>query len=156
LLTNHISPGVDEAAYVKAGFLNAIITGDAHSKAIDKVDAVKLLGMMLGGYNVSALIEALKHKDVAVAQEACDQLKNTLLVYDSFNDVKDLMDEGNSYAKELIESWANAEWFKRRKKLPEELKVTVFRVPGEPIRMILVLQAKLLQEVIYHCMQIVC
>jgi len=131
LLTNHISPGVDEAAYVKAGFLNAIITGDAHSKAIDKVDAVKLLGMMLGGYNVSALIEALKHKDVAVAQEACDQLKNTLLVYDSFNDVKDLMDEGNSYAKELIESWANAEWFKRRKKLPEELKVTVFRVPGE-------------------------
>ena len=131
LLTNHISPGVDEAAYVKAGFLNAIITGDAHSKAIDKVDAVKLLGMMLGGYNVSPLIEALKHKDVAVAQEACDQLKNTLLVYDSFNDVKDLMDEGNSYAKELIESWANAEWFKRRKKLPEELKVTVFRVPGE-------------------------
>jgi aconitate hydratase 2/2-methylisocitrate dehydratase len=131
LLKNHVSPGVDEAAYVKAGFLNAIITGDAHSKVIDKVDAVKLLGMMLGGYNVSPLIEALKHEDVAVAQEACDQLKNTLLVYDSFNDVKDLMDEGNAYAKELIESWANAQWFKRRKKLPEELKVTVFRVPGE-------------------------
>lgn len=131
LLKNHVSPGVDEAAYVKAGFLNAIITGDAHSKAIDKVDAVKLLGMMLGGYNVSPLIEALKHDDVAVAQEACDQLKKTLLVYDSFNDVKDLMDEGNAYAKELIESWANAEWFTKRKKLPEELKVTVFRVPGE-------------------------
>ena len=131
LLKNHVSPGVDDAAYVKAAFLNAIITGDAHSKAIDKVEAVKLLGMMLGGYNVSPLVEALKHEDVAVAQEACDQLKNTLLVYDSFNDVKDLMDEGNSYAKELIESWANAEWFKSRKKLPEELKVTVFRVPGE-------------------------
>ncbi len=131
LLKNHVSPGVDDAAYVKAAFLNAIIVGDAHSKAIDKVDAVKLLGMMLGGYNVSPLVEALKHKDVAVAQEACDQLKNTLLVYDSFNDVKDLMDEGNSYAKELIESWANAQWFKSRKKLPEELKVTVFRVPGE-------------------------
>ncbi len=131
LLKNHVSPGVDDAAYVKAAFLNAIITGDAHSKAIDKVEAVKLLGMMLGGYNVSPLVEALKHEDVAVAQEACDQLKNTLLVYDSFNDVKDLMDEGNTYAKELIESWANAEWFKSRKKLPEELKVTVFRVPGE-------------------------
>ena len=131
LLKNHVSPGVDDAAYVKAAFLNAIITGDAHSKAIDKVEAVKLLGMMLGGYNVSPLVEALKHEDVAVAQEACDQLKNTLLVYDSFNDVKDLMDEGNSYAKELIESWANAEWFKSRKKLPQELKVTVFRVPGE-------------------------
>ena len=131
LLKNHVSPGVDDAAYVKAAFLNAIITGDAHSKAIDKVEAVKLLGMMLGGYNVSPLVEALKHEDVAVAQEACDQLKNTLLVYDSFNDVKDLMDEGNSYAKELIESWANAEWFKSRKKLSQELKVTVFRVPGE-------------------------
>ncbi len=131
LLKNHVSPGVDDAAYVKAAFLNAIIVGDAHSKAIDKVDAVKLLGMMLGGYNVSPLVEALKHEDVAVAQEACDQLKNTLLVYDSFNDVKDLMDEGNSYAKELVESWANAQWFKSRKKLPEELKLTVFRVPGE-------------------------
>ncbi len=131
LLKNHISPGVDDAAYVKAAFLNAIITGDAHCKIIDKVDAVKLLGKMLGGYNVNPLVEALKSEDVAVAQEACDQLKKTLLIYDSFNDVKDLMDEGNLYAKEVIKSWANAEWFTSRKKLPQELKVTVFRVQGE-------------------------
>ncbi len=131
LFKNHISPGVDDAAYVKAAFLNAIIVGDAHSKAIDKVDAVKLLGRMLGGYNVAPMVEALKSEDVAVAQEACDQLKDTLLVYDSFNDVKDLMDEGNSFAKELVESWANAEWFTKRKSLPEEIKLTVFRVPGE-------------------------
>ncbi len=131
LLKKHVSPGVDDAAYVKAGFLNAIITGDAHSKVIDKVDAIKLLGRMLGGYNVMPMIEALKNEDVTVAQEACDQLKSTLLVYDSFNDVKDLMDEGNSYAKELIESWANAQWFTKRNPLPKELKLTVFRVPGE-------------------------
>jgi len=131
LLKNHVSPGVDDAAYVKAGFLNAIIVGDAHSKVIDKVDAIKLLGKMLGGYNVMPMIEALKNEDVTVAQEACDQLKNTLLVYDSFNDVKDLMDEGNPYAKELIESWANAQWFTKRNPLPKELKLTVFRVPGE-------------------------
>ncbi len=131
LLKNYISPGVDDAAYVKAGFLNAIIVGDAHSKIIDKVDALRLLGKMLGGYNVTPMIEALKNEDVVVAQEACDQLKNTLLVYDSFYDVKDLMDEGNSYAKELIESWANAQWFTKRDPLPGELKATVFRVPGE-------------------------
>ncbi len=131
LFRNHVSPGVDDAAYVKAAFLNAIITGDAHSKAIDKVEAVKILGTMLGGYNVAPMVEALKSDDVAVAQEACDQLKNTLLVYDSFNDVKDFMDEGNQYAKELIESWANAEWFTKRNPLPKEIKLTVFRVPGE-------------------------
>ncbi len=131
LFKNHISPGVDDAAYVKAAFLNAIVVGDAHSKAIDKVDAVKLLGRMLGGYNVAPMIESLKSEDVTVSREACDQLKNTLLVYDSFNDVKDLMDEGNSFAKELIESWANAEWFTKRNPLPQEIKLTVFRVPGE-------------------------
>ncbi len=131
LLKNHVSPGVDDAAYVKAGFLNAIITGEATSKAIDKIEAVKLLGMMLGGYNVSPLVEALKNGDESISEEAANQLKKTLLVYNSFNDVKELMDSGNKYAKEVIESWANAEWFLGRDKLPEELKVTVFRVPGE-------------------------
>ncbi len=131
LLKNHINPGVDDAAYVKAAFLNAIITGDAHCKAIDKVDAVKILGTMLGGYNVGPLVEALKHEDPAVAQAAADELKHTILVYDAFNDVKDLMDEGNAFAKEVIESWANAEWFLSREPLPEEMKLTVYKVPGE-------------------------
>ncbi len=131
LLENHVSPGVDDAAYVKAGFLHAIITTEALSRAIDKLKAVKLLGKMLGGYNVAPLVEALKNSDESVAKEAANQLKHTLLVYNSFNDVKELMDKGNIQAKEVIESWANAEWFLDREPLKEEIKVTVFRVPGE-------------------------
>jgi len=131
LFKNHINPGVDDAAYVKAGFLNAIVTGDATCKAIDKVEAIKILGMMLGGYNVGPLVEALKSEHVEVAQAAADELKHTILVYDAFNDVKNLMDEGNAYAKEVIESWANAEWFTSKDPLPEEMTLTVFHVPGE-------------------------
>jgi len=131
LLKNRVPGGVDDAAYVKAAFLNAIVTGDAHCKALTKVDAIKILGKMLGGYNVGPLVEALKHPHVEVAQAAADELKNTILVYDAFNDVKDLMDEGNPFAKEVIESWANAEWFKNKEPLPEELTVTVYKVPGE-------------------------
>ncbi len=131
LLKNRVPGGVDDAAYVKAAFLNAIVTGDAHCKALTKVDAIKILGKMLGGYNVGPLVEALKHPHVEVAQAAADELKNTILVYDAFNDVKDLMDEGNPFAKEVIESWANAEWFTNKEPLPEEITVTVYKVPGE-------------------------
>jgi len=131
LLKNHVNPGVDDAAYVKAAFLNAIVVGDAHCKALTEVDAVKILGTMLGGYNVGPLVEALKHEDPAVAQAAADELKRTILVYDAFNDVKDLMDEGNAFAKEVIGSWAEAEWFLSRPELPVEMKLTVYKVPGE-------------------------
>ena len=131
LLKNRVPAGVDDAAYVKAGFLNAIVSGEASSKAIDKIEAIKILGSMLGGYNVGPLVEALKSDDKDIAQAAADELKNTILVYDAFNDVKDLMDKGNPYAKEVIESWANAEWFKNKEPLPKEIKLTVFKVPGE-------------------------
>ncbi len=131
LLENRVPAGVDDAAYVKAAFLNAIVQDDAHSHAIDKVKAVKILGKMLGGFNVGPLIEALKHNHVEVAQAAADELKNTILVYDSFNDVKELMDHGNPFAKEVIESWANGEWFLNKEPLAEEIKLTVFKVPGE-------------------------
>ena len=131
LLKNHINPGVDDAAYVKAAFLNAIVVGDAHCKAITKVDAIKILGAMLGGFNVGPLVNALKNPDVAVAQAAADELKNTILVYDAFNDVKDLMDEGNAFAKEVIESWANGEWFTNKPELEREITLTVYKVPGE-------------------------
>ena len=104
LLKNRVPAGVDDAAYVKAGFLNAIVVGDAQCKALTKVDAIQILGKMLGGYNVGPLVEALKSPHVEIAQAAADELKNTILVYDAFNDVKNLMDEGNSYAKEVIES----------------------------------------------------
>ncbi len=131
LLKNHVPAGVDDAAYVKAAFLNAIVTGDAHCKALTPVDAIKILGMMLGGFNVGPLVEALKSPHVEVAQAAADELKNTILVYDAFNEVKDLMDEGNMFAKEVIESWANAEWFTNKPPLAEEITLTVYKVPGE-------------------------
>ena len=131
LFENRIPAGVDDAAYVKAAFLNAIVQDDAHSHAIDKIHAIKILGKMLGGFNVGPLVEALKHNHVEVAQAAADELKNTILVYDSFNDVKELMDHGNPFAKQVIESWANGEWFTNKPELEKEITVTVYKVPGE-------------------------
>ncbi len=131
LLKNHVPAGVDDAAYVKAAFLNDIVQGNAKSSVITPLDAVKILGMMLGGYNVGPLIEALKSEDKEIAQAAADELKNTILVYADFETVKKLMEEGNPYAKEVIESWANAEWFYNKEPLAEEIIVTVYKVPGE-------------------------
>ncbi|MDZ7792800.1 MAG: bifunctional aconitate hydratase 2/2-methylisocitrate dehydratase [Spirochaetia bacterium] len=131
LFENHISPGVDDAAYVKAAFLKDIIRGKSASPAISELKAVRILGTMLGGYNVAPLIDALTHSDTAVAEAATEQLKNILLVYDYYQDVKYLMDRGNRYAKGVIDSWAKADWFNNRAPLPEELTVTVFKVPGE-------------------------
>jgi aconitate hydratase 2/2-methylisocitrate dehydratase len=127
LLFNRVPPGVDDASYVKAAFLNDVVQGKV-SCAITKTEAVETLGAMLGGYNVQPLIEALKVDEVA--QLAADKLKNTLLVYDSFNDVAELS-KSNSFAKEVVESWANAEWFINRPELADEITVTVYKVPGE-------------------------
>ncbi|MGC9351782.1 MAG: bifunctional aconitate hydratase 2/2-methylisocitrate dehydratase, partial [Sulfurovum sp.] len=106
LLKNKVPAGVDDAAYVKAAFLNALVHEDAHSHAIDRIEAVKILGAMLGGYNVGPLIDGLRNNNVAIAQEAADQLKNTILIYGDFEIVKELMDHGNPFAKQVIESWA--------------------------------------------------
>ncbi|MAC82522.1 MAG: bifunctional aconitate hydratase 2/2-methylisocitrate dehydratase [Arcobacter sp.] len=129
LFNNKINPGVDDAAYVKAAFLNDIVQGNVSCSVISKSEAVRILGTMMGGFNVVPLIDALKIDEVAAA--AANELKNTILVYDSFNDVKDLMDAGNSYAKEVIESWANAEWFTNKPALEEEMTLTVYKIPGE-------------------------
>lgn len=129
LFTNKINPGVDDAAYVKAAFLNDIVQGNVSCSVISKVQAIEILGTMMGGFNVSPLVEALKIADVADA--AAKELKNTILVYNSFNDVKDLMDAGNAKAKEVIESWANAEWFTNKPALEEEMTLTVYKIPGE-------------------------
>ena len=131
LFLNHINPGVDEAAYVKAAFLNDIVQGKTSSPAISKKRAVQILGTMLGGYNVKPLIDALSHEDEEIAKEAANQLKNILLVYDAFHDVEELAKAGNKYAQEVLESWANAEWFTSKKPLPESIKAVVFKVPGE-------------------------
>ncbi len=129
LLENRVPPGVDEAAYVKAAFLTAIVKGEATSPLLDKPKAVDLLGMMQGGYNIETLVELLD--DAELAEQAGEKLKRTLLMFDAFNDVKEKMDAGNAVAKAVIESWANAEWFTNKKKVPESTKMVVFKVTGE-------------------------
>ena len=129
LISNRVPAGVDEAAYVKAGFLSALAKGEATSPLIDRKHAVKLLGTMLGGYNINTLVELLD--DAELAEAAAEELKHTLLMFDAFHDVEEKMQAGNAHAKALIESWADAEWFKARKPVPEKLTVTVFKVPGE-------------------------
>ena len=107
LLANRIPPGVDEAAYVKAGFLSAIAQGEVTSPLISKQLAVELLGSMLGGYNISTLVGLLTDNDLAAS--AADQLCNTLLMFDAFYDVADLAKEGNIEAQRVLHSWADAE-----------------------------------------------
>ncbi|MCK5810037.1 MAG: bifunctional aconitate hydratase 2/2-methylisocitrate dehydratase [Cocleimonas sp.] len=129
LLTQRIPAGVDEAAYVKAGFLAAITTGEASSPLIDKKKATELLGTMLGGYNIVPLIAALE--DEEIASIAAQKLSHTLLMFDAFHDVKEKHDAGNTYATQIIQSWADAEWFTTHEKLAEKITVTVFKVTGE-------------------------
>ncbi len=129
LLTNRVPAGVDQAAYVKAGFLAAVAKGETSSPLVDKVAAVELLGTMLGGYNIAPLIEFLD--DEALAPTAAKALSHTLLMFDSFHDVKEKMDAGNAYAKQVMESWAAAEWYTSKPELAEKITVTVFKVPGE-------------------------
>lgn len=129
LFKNKVNPGVDDAAYVKAAFLNDVVQGNVACSVISKIDAIAILGTMMGGFNVTPLVDALKIDEVAEA--AAEQLKNTILVYDSFNDVKELADGGNAKAKEVIESWANAEWFTNKPALDEEITLTVYKIPGE-------------------------
>lgn len=130
LLINRVSPGVDEGAYIKAKFLDDIVKGRVYSPAITPKKAVEILGTMLGGYNVRPLVDALSHRDPEVAQAAANALKNTLLVYDAFNDIVELS-KTNRYAKQVVESWANAEWFLNRSPLEEKIVAIVFKVPGE-------------------------
>ena len=129
LLENRIPPGVDEAAYVKAGFLSAIAKGKDSSPLISKEKAIQLLGMMQGGYNVATLVEMLDEAEFS--ELAAEQLKHTLLVFDAFNDIQDKAKAGNANAKAVMDSWANAEWFTSRKKVEESLKMVVFKVTGE-------------------------
>ncbi|HEY9598255.1 MAG TPA: bifunctional aconitate hydratase 2/2-methylisocitrate dehydratase [Cyanophyceae cyanobacterium] len=130
LLRDRIPPGVDEAAYVKAGFLTAIAKGEITSPLISPQGAVDLLGTMMGGYNVQSLIDLLKSSDSLIAAEAATALSKTMLVFDAFHDVLTLSDV-NPYAKQVIDAWAEADWFIRRPKLAEAITVTVFKVPGE-------------------------
>ena len=129
LFTERVPAGVDQAAYVKASFLAAIADGEASSPLINDERAVEILGTMLGGYNIEPLIKALDNP--RLADEAVQALSHTLLMFDAFYDVKEKADAGNDYAKKIVQSWADAEWFTSKETLPEKLTVTVFMVPGE-------------------------
>ncbi|HDM8289230.1 TPA: bifunctional aconitate hydratase 2/2-methylisocitrate dehydratase [Yersinia enterocolitica] len=129
LLINRVPPGVDEAAYVKAGFLAAIAKGEAHSPLITPEKAIELLGTMQGGYNIHPLIDTLDNEKLApIAGKA---LSHTLLMFDNFYDVEEKAKAGNPHAKKIMQSWADAEWYLSRPPLAEKITVTVFKVTGE-------------------------
>ncbi len=128
LIANRTPAGVDQAAYVKAAFLSDIANGTVTSPLISAEKAVQLLGTMLGGYNVQALVALL---DTPMAAAAVKALSQTILMFDAFHDVDEKMKAGNLHAKKLIESWANAEWFTNAPVLAKEIKVVVFKVDGE-------------------------
>lgn len=129
LITNRVPPGVDEAAYVKAAFLSDIVKGETAAPLIDKAHAIKLLGMMLGGYNIETLVNALDSTELAPL--AAKELKHTLLMFDAFHDVEEKAKSGNVQAKEVMQSWADAEWFTSRDKVADSIKMRVFKVTGE-------------------------
>ncbi len=129
LLTSRVPAGVDDAAYVKAGFLAAIAKGEATSPVLTPEQATELLGTMLGGFNIAPLIDLLD--DEKLAPIAAKALSHTLLIFDAFHDVKEKADAGNAYAQQVLQSWADAEWFTSKPEVPEKLTVTVFKVPGE-------------------------
>ena len=129
LLTERVPPGVDEAAYVKAGFLSALAKGESECALIDRAHAIRLLGDMHGGYNISTLIGLLN--DPELGEIAAAELKHTLLVFDAFHDVAELAKAGSSNAQSVMQSWAEGEWFTRRDDVPDSIKMVVFKVTGE-------------------------
>jgi aconitate hydratase 2/2-methylisocitrate dehydratase len=129
LLSNRVPAGVDEAAYVKAGFLSAVAKGETKSPLIDQRLAVKLLGTMLGGYNISTLVELLDSDTLAAA--AADELCHTLLMFDAFHDVAEKATTGNIEAKRVLQSWADAQWFTNKPALSNKITAAVYKIPGE-------------------------
>ena len=128
LLKERIPAGVDQAAYVKAGFLADITTGETSSPYISKKEAVMILGTMLGGYNIQPLIKCLGDDDLGEAAAA--SLSTTLLIFDAFNEVLALS-ETNKNAKTVIDAWAEGTWFKEKQEIAKQIKLTVYKVPGE-------------------------
>ena len=128
LLENRVNPGVDDAALVKCEFLDSILKGKISAPNIDKKRALRMLGTMLGGYNVKVLIDALK--DENIAKDAAEVLKNIIFVHDNFHTIAELS-KNNPHAKEVLQSWANADWFNKKEKLPQVIKCIVFKVAGE-------------------------
>eukprot|EP00408_Alexandrium_pacificum_P019875 CAMPEP_0171199126 /NCGR_PEP_ID=MMETSP0790-20130122/23305_1 /TAXON_ID=2925 /ORGANISM="Alexandrium catenella, Strain OF101" /LENGTH=908 /DNA_ID=CAMNT_0011664467 /DNA_START=65 /DNA_END=2791 /DNA_ORIENTATION=+ len=129
LLKYRVPPGVDDASYVKAAFLAAVVKGEASSPHVSKEDAVKMLGTMLGGYNVAPLVDALD--DPSVAPLAAEALKHTLLMFDAKFDVHEKMKAGNKHAEGVMKAWVEAEWFTAKPEVPKKMSLCVFKVTGE-------------------------
>ena len=129
LITHRVPAGVDDAAKVKASYLAAVAHGTEKCALISRARATELLGTMLGGYNISPMVDLLD--DAAVAKEAAEGLKKTLLMFDQFHDVKEKADKGNAFAKAVLQSWADAEWFTSRPEVPKSITVSIFKVAGE-------------------------
>ncbi len=129
LITHRVPAGVDDAAKVKASYLAAVAHGTEKCPLISREKATELLGTMLGGYNISPLVDLLD--DAAVAEVAANGLKKTLLMFDQFHDVKEKADKGNAHARAVLQSWADAEWFTSRPEVPQSITVSIFKVPGE-------------------------
>ncbi|MBG6070573.1 MULTISPECIES: bifunctional aconitate hydratase 2/2-methylisocitrate dehydratase [unclassified Polaromonas] len=131
LITHRVPAGVDAAAKVKASYLAAVAHGTEKSSLLSREKATQLLGTMLGGYNISPMIALLDDADDSVAAQAASGLKNTLLMFDQFHDVQEKAEKGNHFAKAVLQSWADAEWFTSRPEVPESIQLTVFKVAGE-------------------------
>jgi len=129
LITHRVPAGVDDAAKVKASYLAAVAHGTEKCALITRARATELLGTMLGGYNISPMVDLLD--DAAVASQAAEGLKKTLLMFDQFHDVKEKADKGNAFAKAVLQSWADAEWFTSRPEVPKSITVTILKVTGE-------------------------
>ena len=129
LITHRVPAGVDDAAKVKASYLAAVAHGTEKCALISRERATELLGTMLGGYNISPLVDLLD--DAVVASQAAEGLKKTLLMFDQFHDVKEKADKGNAHAKGVLQSWADAEWFTSRPEVPQSITVTILKVTGE-------------------------
>ena len=128
LLINRVPAGVDDAAYVKAAFLADISQKKIKCELISPKDATFYLGTMLGGYNVEPLINLID--DQECGDIAVEALSKTLLIFDSFNDIAEMSSKSNN-AKKILNSWAEAEWFLSKPEIPDLIKTTVFKVPGE-------------------------
>ncbi len=131
LLRDRVNPGVDPGAHVKADFLVGIIKGSYTCELISKEYAIELLGTMIGGYNLQGLIDVVASADDKLAPLAAKQLKHLVLAVNIFDQIKALSDKGNSFAKEIIESWSEAEWFTSKPGVPESIKSVVYKVSGE-------------------------
>ncbi|MBG6076499.1 bifunctional aconitate hydratase 2/2-methylisocitrate dehydratase [Polaromonas sp. CG_9.11] len=131
LITHRVPAGVDAAAKVKASYLAAVAHGTETCSVLSRGKATQLLGTMLGGYNISPMIALLDDVEDSVAAQAASGLKTTLLMFDQFHDVQEKAEKGNTYAKAVLQSWADAEWFTSRPEVPQSIQLTVFKVAGE-------------------------